>query len=105
MLIILRFQNQRKNFHLYFNSHNNFFLLICCSTVNRPDAGLYHLYTSIINENKIIFGITNLHFRFGHVSIIQYLSSAFNNYILPIEAITIPIALIFLHLFILYMKN
>ena len=72
------------------------FLLICYSTVNRPDAGLYHLpYTSIINENKIIFGITNLHFRFGHVSIIQYLSSAFNNYILPIEAITIPIALIF----------
>lgn len=72
------------------------FLLICYSTVNRPDAGLYHLpYTSIINENQIIFGITNLHFRFGHVSIIQYLSSAFNNHFLPLEAITIPIATIF----------
>ena len=72
------------------------FLLISYSTINRPDAGLYHLpYTSVINENKIIFGITNLHFRFGHISIIQYLSSAFNNYILPIEAITIPISIIF----------
>ena len=72
------------------------FLLICYSTINRPDAGLYHLpYTSVINENKIIFGITNLHFRFGHISIIQYLSAAFNNYILPIEAITIPISIIF----------
>ena len=32
------------------------FLLISYSTINRPDAGLYHLpYTSVINENKITF--------------------------------------------------
>lgn len=72
------------------------FFLLAFSTVNRPDAGLYHLpYISIINENKIIFGITNLHFRFGHISIIQYLSSSLNSFILPKEAILIPLALIF----------
>ncbi len=72
------------------------FLLIAFSNINRPDAGLYHLpYVSIINENTIIFGIVNLHPRFGHISIIQYLSSIFNNFILPREAILIPLAIIF----------
>lgn len=72
------------------------FFLIAFSNVNRPDAGLYHLpYISILNENKIIFGISNLHFRFGHISIIQYISSAFNNYIIPIQSLSIPAALIF----------
>ena len=72
------------------------FFLLAFSTINRPDAGLYHLpYISIINENKIIFGVTNLHFRFGHISIVQYLSSIFNSFILHKEAITIPLALIF----------
>ena len=38
----------------------------------RPDAGLYHLpFISILNENKIIIGINNIHFRFGHISIMQ----------------------------------
>ena len=31
-------------------------------------------YTKILNEEKIIFGLSNLHFRFGHISIIQYFS-------------------------------
>ena len=47
-------------------------------TVNRPDAYLYHLpFTHIINESKIILGLSNLHFRFAHISLMQYLS-AFN---------------------------
>lgn len=69
------------------------FLLIIYSTVNRPDAGLYHLpYTSIINEHKIIFGLSNIHFRFGHVSIIQYLSAINNNYFFSENGISIPLA-------------
>ena len=72
------------------------FFLIAFSNVNRPDAGLYHLPdTSIINENKIIIGLTNLHFRFGHISIMQYISSAFNNTLIPLQSISIPSALIF----------
>lgn len=69
------------------------FLLIIYSTVNRPDAGLYHLpYTSIINENKIIFGLSNIHFRFGHVSILQYLSAINNNHLFSDNGIIIPLA-------------
>lgn len=58
------------------------FFIILFDTVYRPDAGLYHLpYVKILNEEKIIFGLSNLHARFAHISIIQY-SSAFNNHLL-----------------------
>jgi hypothetical protein len=81
------------------------FLLLIYSTVNRPDAGLYHLpYISIINENKIIFGLSNIHFRFGHVSILQYLSAINNNYLFSENGISIPLASIvsFFYLYFFY---
>ncbi len=69
------------------------FFFIIFSNVNRPDGGLYHLpYTQILNENKIIIGLGNLHFRFGLVSIIQYLSAINYNYIFGIQGIIIPLA-------------
>jgi hypothetical protein len=69
------------------------FFLITLSNVNRPDAGLYHLpYVAILNEYKIIFGLNNLHSRFGHVSIIQYLSALNNNYFFKENGIVIPLA-------------
>ena len=62
----------------------------------RPDAGLYHLpFISILNENKIIIGINNIHFRFGHISIMQYLSAIYNNFIFGDKGITIPVGIIF----------
>ena len=81
------------------------FLLIIYSNVNRPDAGLYHLpYISILNENKIFFGISNIHFRFGHVSIMQYLSAINNNYLFLNNGISIPLASIvsFYYLYFFY---
>ena len=69
------------------------FLLIIKSNVNRPDAGLYHLpYISILNENKIFFGLSNIHSRFAHVSIMQYLSAINNNYLFLNNGISIPLA-------------
>ena len=69
-----------------------FFLLIK-SNVNRPDAGLYHLpYISLLNENKIIFGLSNIHFRFSHVSIMQYLSAMNNNFLFFENGVSIPLA-------------
>lgn len=63
---------------------------------NRPDAGLYHLpYISMLNEEKIILGSVNLHFRFGHISSLQYLYAIFNNLILSDNGILIPLTLIF----------
>ena len=72
------------------------FFIILFDTVFRPDAGLYHLpFIKILNEEKIIFGLANLHSRFGHVSIIQY-SSAINNNLLSGDiAILIPLASIY----------
>jgi hypothetical protein len=79
---------------LFFNSII-IFLLIAKSDIYRPDAILYHLpYTSILNEEKIIFGLSNLHSRFAHISIIQYFSAFFNNYIFGVKGITLSIAII-----------
>ena len=71
------------------------FLLVAKSNIYRPDAILYHLpYTSILNEEKIIFGLSNLHFRFAHISIIQYFSAFFNNFIFGNKGIVLSIAII-----------
>ena len=81
------------------------FLLIIYSNVNRPDAGLYHLpYISLINENKIIVGASNIHSRFGHVSILQYLSAINNNYLFSANGISIPLASIvsFFYIYFFY---
>lgn len=81
------------------------FILIVYSNVNRPDAGLYHLpYISIVNEYKIIFGINNIHIRFGHISILQYLSAINNNLIFQANGTSIPLASIvsFFYIYFFY---
>ena len=66
------------------------------SNVYRPDAGLYHLpFINILNEEKIIIGLANIHFRFATNSIIQYLSALYNNYLFNKAYITIPVSVIF----------
>ena len=70
------------------------------------DAGLYHLpFISIVNENKILIGLANLHFRFGHISIIQYGSAFFNNHIFGNEGILILTSNIFLIFYFLFKIN
>jgi hypothetical protein len=77
---------------LIFTSIITFFLLVL-STVNRPDAGLYHLpYVRLINDYKIILGASNIHFRFGHISIVQYLSAIYNSNFFATSSITVPLA-------------
>ena len=71
------------------------FILLLESNVYRPDAGLYHLpYINILNDEKIIFGLSNFHFRYGHISIIQYLSAISNNFIFKENGIVFASALI-----------
>ena len=61
-----------------------------------PDAGSYHLpFISILNENKIIIGINNLHYRFGHISIFQYISALYNNHLFGDNGISIPLGLVY----------
>lgn len=79
------------------------FIFISYETINRPDAGLYHLpFIQIIHENKILIGLTNLHFRFGHVSSVQYFSGIFKNSFMPIEVMNLPI-LILMCSFLIYL--
>lgn len=81
------------------------FLLVTSANVNRPDAGLYHLpYIRILQENKIILGLTNLHFRFGFISTFQYISSIYNSFFLKSEFLNIPLASLF-PLFFLFLIN
>lgn len=70
-------------------------ILLIESNVYRPDAGLYHLpYIGILNVEKIIFGISNLHFRYAHTSILQYYSAISNNLIFHNNGIVFAQALI-----------
>jgi len=70
-------------------------LILFLAKTNNPDGGLYHLpYTQILNEQKIIFGLNNLHFRFSLATLFQYSSAIFNNIFLGVEGINIPSALV-----------
>jgi hypothetical protein len=92
-------------YSFFYNYNKKFFLyliilslvasiLVIYNNVNRPDAGSYHLpYINILNENKIIIGLSNIHFRFAHISIIQYLSATFNNFIFKENGTSLPLAI------------
>ena len=62
-------------------------------------------FISIINENKIIVGSANIHFRFATTSIVQYLSSSQNNFIYDLKSLSIPIASIFSFFLIYSLKE
>tara|TARA_B110000305_G_C19436913_1_gene639516 strand:- start:186 stop:1859 length:1674 start_codon:yes stop_codon:yes gene_type:complete len=82
------------------------YILFIYSNVNTPDALLYHLpFSKIINEHKIIVGLSNIHSRFGHISIFQYISSFFNNSFLGTNGILIPIGLLVSYFFIYCFKQ
>ncbi len=98
ILIIFKYKKiylKKKYFLFCIFSSTIIFLLITKSQVYVPDAGLYHLpYVRILNDEKIILGISNLHFRFGHTSILQYTSAIFNNLIFKENGIIFPAAII-----------
>ena len=109
LLIIAKFRHIfLKKKYLFFCSLSSIiiFLLITSSNVYRPDAGLYHLpFISILNNEKIIFGLSNLHFRYGHISIIQYTSAIFNNIIFQDRGINFPAALIAMSVILNFSSN
>jgi hypothetical protein len=46
-------------------------------------------YISLLNENKIIFGLTNIQFRFGHTSILSY-AAAYSSNVILLQNLIIP---------------
>ena len=103
ILHFCKIKNKKKFLFLILLLSLTTFSIITLSNVNRPDAGLYHLpYISILQENKIILGLTNLHYRFGHISIMQYISGIHNSFFLKKEFLNIPLAsLVSFYLFFL----
>lgn len=92
----------RNNLSLIFQNIKNFFFLsllssiiIIFSTIYAPDGSLYHIpYTKLLNDEKIIVGISNINFRFAINSIVQYISAFHYNYLFNEVGITIPLAII-----------
>lgn len=70
-------------------------ILIFAST-HHNDFSMYHLpYIKILNESNTIIGLANLHFRFGHTSILQNLSAVYVFPILPKETLLISISYLY----------
>ena len=81
LLILLFKKISFKKIYLYYFI---FFLfvgyLLLGASEHAIDSNMYHHpYVSYIKTEKIIFGITNLHSRFGHISFLQYAQSIFVN--------------------------
>lgn len=105
IFLFYKIQKKREIIFVVFFVTVTSFLLVSNANINRPDAGLYHLpYIKILQENKIILGLTNLHFRFGYISIFQYISSIYNNFFFKSEFLVFPLASLF-SFFFLFLIN
>ncbi len=66
------------------------------------DSNMYHHpYVSYLKSSKIIFGIANIEFRFGHISFLQYVQAALSNNYLNLISLSAPNFLIY-SLFLIY---
>lgn len=106
--LLFYFKSLKKKEIIFFILASSFisFFLVVFSNINRPDAGLYHLpYVGILHDNKVIFGLSNLHFRYGHISLLQYLSASHYNYFLKLEFINIAMSTTASFFFYFLFKN
>lgn len=91
-LIFFSFKNILNNKKLYILKESFIifilsFIILAYSKTYEDSAGYHIPYTNILNDSKIIFGISNIHFRFGHVSIFQYIDAFGYNYFLQSSGI------------------
>ena len=103
-LVLIFYAFYKKSYKILFNKTNIKILilislfstiLIFLSNSNRPDSGLYHFpFIKLLNDEKIIMGITNVNSRFGTVSIIQYLQAISNNYITMTNGMLLPLSIL-----------
>ena len=94
LLFLFFFKKINKNIFLNIIYIQSITLILLIFSKHQEDFPWYSLpFISIINAEKIIFGLANVQFRFGHISLLQYSSSMFNNF-LSINNILTPYALI-----------
>lgn len=71
-------------------------ILLIAFSKFQEDFPWYSLpYISLLNFDKISFGISNVQFRYGHISILQYSSSILPNILINKEFISLPNLIIF----------
>lgn len=108
-LDIIKFKNIKLQNFLY--TVPIFYLPISSYNIGLSyDAGLYHLnFQNWISSYKIVFGLANLHMRYGYASIFDYINTNFwfnNNYLL-LHFTNLVFIVVFYQfiLFLLYSKN
>ena len=70
------------------------------------DSYLYHLaFSKTLSENKIIIGLNNLSYRFGHISIFQYLEILENSLFLKNNLMTTVKTIYFSSIFIFFINK
>jgi len=97
LIIIFQYKKIFQNFKIIFIfsilSGLITFFLICLDNIYRPDGGLYHYpFIKILNNEKIILGISNLYYAYGTNSIIQYTSAIYNNLLFRDNGMIMPLA-------------
>ena len=106
ILFIKNYNEKLKKEFLFFL----FFLIILSPLLfgysDHPiDANMYHHpYISYLKSEKIIFGISNIQFRFGHISFLQYIQSIFINDFFHIISLS-SINIIFYLSFVLFVSR
>ena len=107
--VILFIHNYNKNFKKEFVFFL-FFLIILSPLLfgysDHPiDANMYHHpYVSYLKSEKIIFGIADIQFRFGHISFLQYVQSVFINNFFHIISLS-SINIIFYFSFVVFISK
>lgn len=78
-ILLLKFKVHSLKELFYFLFLLCFFGLILTLYSDHPiDANMYHHpFVSYLKSEKIIFGLANIQFRFGHISFLQYVQSIF----------------------------
>ena len=102
LLLFTKFNFLERKFWVYL------FLLMCTSILligysnHAIDANMYHHpYVSYLKSEKIIFSIANIQFRFGHISLMQYVQSALtNDFLSPLSLSSLNV--IFFTFFLIY---
>lgn len=96
ILFFLMFNKKKYEIFFYVSCASILATFIFYKTNLNNDFSLYHgPFLSVIQNEKIIFGLNNLHFRFGHISSQQYYEIIFSNYIINDFGMLLSISVFF----------
>jgi hypothetical protein len=94
LFLIFFYKNFKKDLILFLISLIPLTLLLLIFSEHQQDFPWYSLpFIANLNQEKISFGLANVQYRFGFISLLQYSSATFNNYF-STNNIIVPYSLI-----------